>query len=64
MKKDFFLFTIFYLKSKFNMKDKFYRNIKIPVILMTLYIVLFFGCKNKESDNTEIYKVPNEKEGN
>ena len=29
------------------MKDKFYRNIKIPVILITLYIVLFLAVKIK-----------------
>jgi len=46
------------------MKDKIYRNIKIPGILMALYIVLYFGCNNIESDNKEIYKVPDEKEGN
>ena len=46
------------------MKDKIYRKIKIPGILMALYIVLFFSCNNIESDNKEIYKVPDEKEGN
>jgi len=46
------------------MKDKIYRKIKIPGILMALYIVLYFGCNNIESDNKEIYKVPDEKEGN
>lgn len=39
------------------MKDKFYANIKIPAILISLYIVLFFGCQNKESDNSEIKKT-------
>ena len=43
------------------MKNKFYRNIKNPVILMALYVVLFLGCKNKESDIAEIYKVNDEK---
>jgi len=42
------------------MKDKIYRNIKIPAILITLYIVLVFSCKNRESDNTELYKENNE----
>jgi len=46
------------------MKNKKYRNIKIPVILMTLYTVLFFGCNNKEADNKEIKKVFKEKEAN
>ncbi len=46
------------------MKDRFYRSIKIPVILITLYIVLFFGCKNKEPDNYETTKVNNEREEN
>lgn len=36
------------------MKDK---NIKIPVILMALYIVFIFGCKNKESVNNDTNKV-------
>jgi len=43
------------------MKNKFYRNIKNPVILMALYVVLLLGCKNKESDIAEIYKVNDEK---
>ena len=51
-----FIQLIYYLKKKFNMKDKFYRNIKIHVILSALYIFLFFGCNNKESVNNEIYK--------
>jgi hypothetical protein len=46
------------------MKDRFYRNFKIPVFLITLYIVLFFGCKNKEPDNYETIKVNNEREEN
>jgi hypothetical protein len=33
------------------MKDKFYVNIKIPVILMTLFIFLIFSCNNKETEN-------------
>ena len=49
-----------YLKSKINMKAKTYTNIKTPAILMTIYIALFFGCKNIESDNIEIYKVNTE----
>ena len=47
------------------MKNKIYKNIKIPAILMTLNILLFLGCNNnKESDNTEINKVSKEKEEN
>jgi len=38
------------------MKDKFYGINKIPVILMILYVVLFYGCKKKETDNNETYK--------
>ena len=44
------------------MKDRFYRNFKIPVILITFCSVLFFGCKNKERDNYETIKVNNERE--
>lgn len=33
------------------MKDKIYKNIKIPGILFLCYIILFFSCKNKESEN-------------
>ena len=44
------------------MKDKIYENIKIPLILIILYLVLLSGCKNKESDNNGINKVNNEKE--
>jgi hypothetical protein len=38
------------------MKDKFHGNIKIYVVLTTLYIVLFWGCKNKVLDNIEVNK--------
>jgi hypothetical protein len=46
------------------MKDKNYTNIKIPIILMVFFIVLFFGCHNKESEsgNNKIHKVNQEKE--
>ena len=44
------------------MKDKFYVNIKIPVILVSLFLVMLSGCKNKESDNIEINKAINTKE--
>ncbi len=43
------------------MKDKFYINNKIPVIIMALYIVMFSGCKNKESDSIELNKADNKK---
>jgi hypothetical protein len=43
------------------MKHKFYGNINIPVILMINYIVLFWGCKNKIIDNSEIYGGANGK---
>jgi len=39
------------------MKDKFYGINKIQVILMTLYVVLFFGCKNRETDYNEKSKA-------
>jgi formate-dependent nitrite reductase cytochrome c552 subunit len=39
------------------MKDKFYGINKIQVILMTLYVVLFFGCKNRETDYNEKSKT-------
>jgi len=38
------------------MKDKFHVSIKIPIVLMTLYIALFLGCKNKVTDDNEVYK--------
>jgi len=44
------------------MKGRFYRNFKIPVFLITLYPVLFFGCKSKEPDNYETIKVNNQRE--
>lgn len=37
------------------MKDKFHRNIKIPVILMIFYLFVFWGCKNKIIDNNELF---------
>jgi hypothetical protein len=43
------------------MKDKFYGDINIPVILMILYIVLFWGCKNKIIENNEVYGGANGK---
>jgi len=46
------------------MKDKFHLNIKIPVILMTLYIFLFWGCKNKVIDNNEVSNGDNLKTEN
>ncbi|MFH1297473.1 MAG: hypothetical protein ABIJ04_09400 [Bacteroidota bacterium] len=47
------------------MKDKNYTTIKIPVILLVLFIVLSVGCGNKEStsDNDEIQKVNKKTEG-
>ena len=41
------------------MKNKRYKNIKTTVILITTYLVLFFGCniKDSETDNKEIYNV-------
>ena len=49
------------------MKDINYKNLKIPIILMTFVIVLSFGCSNnKESElddnNYKIQKVNKEKE--
>jgi uncharacterized CHY-type Zn-finger protein len=46
------------------MKDKFYRNINIPVILMILYIVFLGGCKNKIIENSEVYGGAKEKTAN
>ncbi|MFA5815244.1 MAG: hypothetical protein WC865_06455 [Bacteroidales bacterium] len=48
------------------MKDKKYKNIKIPVILMTFFVVLFFSCSKKksESDHNEIHKVYKDTEEN
>jgi len=46
------------------MKEKFYGNIKIPVILILLYFALFFGCKNKESDIIVLNKEDNKKTEN
>lgn len=46
------------------MKDKFYENIKIPVILITLCIFLFWGCKNKVTDNDGVYNADNGKTAN
>jgi hypothetical protein len=46
-----------YLKTKINMNCKFYKNIKIPIIVIALYLVLLAGCKSKESDKNEIDKV-------
>ncbi|TAL68532.1 MAG: hypothetical protein EPN88_07055 [Bacteroidetes bacterium] len=37
------------------MKYIFYVIYKIPVILMTFSIVLLLGCKNNDTDNSEIY---------
>ncbi len=37
------------------MKDKFYEDIKIPVILLILVIFLFSGCKNKLSFKEQEY---------
>ncbi len=44
------------------MKDNFYENIKVSVILTSLYLVLLSGCKNKESDTIELNKVNTENE--
>jgi len=44
------------------MKVKKYNSIKLPVILMTFYIVLFFGCNNSETDKNDIRHVTNSKE--
>ena len=46
------------------MKVKKHINIKMPVILMAFFIVLFYGCNNKksESDNNETLTVKKEKE--
>jgi Cytochrome c7 and related cytochrome c len=44
------------------MKYRFPENIKFPVTVITLCLVVLSGCKNKESDNIEINKVNNEKE--
>ena len=46
------------------MKNKIFKNIKVPVVFVILYIVLFFGCNNNESVITEIYKTDNEKTEN
>ena len=43
------------------MNNKFHYKIEIPVILITLYLVLACGCKNKESETTEINKTNSEK---
>jgi len=54
-----------YLKSKRIMKDKHHTNSYIPVILMTFFIVLFFGCSNNNkselNNNIEIQKANNDK---
>jgi hypothetical protein len=46
------------------MKEKFYGNIKIPAILIILYFVLFFGCKNKDSEIIDLNKGDNKKTEN
>lgn len=46
------------------MKDKFYRNINIPVILMILYITIPGGCKNKIIEKSEVYSGAREKTAN
>jgi len=46
------------------MKDKIYENIKIESVLITLFIVLFFGCNNKEPVNTEVSEVYDKTETN
>jgi len=45
------------------MKDRKYNNIKVAVILMSFFSILFFGCHKTDSDfnKTEIHKVYIEK---
>ena len=47
--------------SQINMNNKFHDKIEIPFILITLYLVLAYGCKNKESERIEINKINSEK---
>jgi len=35
------------------MKNKFYVNLKMPVIIMAFSVILFSGCKNSEPENKE-----------
>lgn len=39
------------------MKDKNYKNIKIPVIIMMLFCFLILSCDDKKSDGNETHKV-------
>ena len=43
------------------MKDKFYENIKIHVILMMLFTMLLSGCRTKVSDTNEFSRTIIEK---
>ena len=43
------------------MKDKFYRSVSIPFIIMILFLALFFGCKKRESDSKKILKSEDSK---
>jgi len=38
------------------MKDKIYSSVRIPFIIMMLFLVLFFGCKKRESESKKILK--------
>lgn len=42
------------------MKDKSYADIIIPVIFITLYIALSFGCQHKDAGSIEMKKVNTE----
>jgi uncharacterized CHY-type Zn-finger protein len=46
------------------MKDKIRRNIKIPVVLIALFIVLLWGCQSKVLDNNEVTNGDNLKTEN
>ncbi len=36
------------------MKNSFYKSIKVPAILMTFFVLMFSGCKHRESLYDEI----------
>ena len=45
------------------MNEEFNKGYKVPIILTTFFILLFFGCKNRR-DNFEINNIYKETEGN
>ena len=44
------------------MKDKIFRNVKVPLVLLTLYIILITGCNTNKSDNHGLIKAVNKQE--